>query len=119
MSAQAKRVPEAFFTASFDNFVAANVSFGGTSEFSQHDRRAATIHQAYDETAPVGVLLNELAAEFGDLLVRAQRDNGKTLVRDVVHDVNIRLEREAELKRHRAVGFDQKLTVDRGQSRGR
>lgn len=29
--------------------------------------------------------------DFGDLLMRAQRDNGKMLVRDIVHDVNIRV----------------------------
>jgi hypothetical protein len=34
--------------------------------------------------------------DFGDLLVRTQRDNGKMLVRDIVHEVNIRLEREGK-----------------------
>jgi len=32
--------------------------------------------------------------DFGDLLVRAQRDNGKVLVREVVRGVNVRLEQE-------------------------
>lgn len=41
--------------------------------------------------------------DFGALLVRAQRDNGKALMRDVVQDVNVRLEHEEEQKRRRGV----------------
>jgi ATP-dependent exoDNAse (exonuclease V) alpha subunit len=55
--------------------------------------------------------------DFGDLLSRAQRDQGKVLVRDVVRDVNIRIEREEERKRLRNLAFEQwqKPTIDRGQ----
>jgi hypothetical protein len=55
--------------------------------------------------------------DFGDLLVRAQRDQGKLLVRDVARDVNIRIEREEERKRLRNLAFEQwqKPTIDRGQ----
>jgi superfamily I DNA/RNA helicase len=55
--------------------------------------------------------------DFGDLLVRAQRDQGKVLVRDVVRDVNLRIEREEERKRLRNVAFEQgqKPTIDRVQ----
>jgi hypothetical protein len=45
--------------------------------------------------------------DFGELLVRAQRDNGKVLVRDVVRDVNLRIEREEERKRLRNVALEQ------------
>ncbi len=37
--------------------------------------------------------------DFGDLLVRAQRDNGKVLVRDVVRDVSVRVQREQQRER--------------------
>jgi hypothetical protein len=57
--------------------------------------------------------------DFGNLLVRAQRDNGKMLVRDVVHDVNIRLEREEGFKRGRAVALDQDMKIGRGPGRSR
>jgi ATP-dependent exoDNAse (exonuclease V) alpha subunit len=55
--------------------------------------------------------------DFGDLLVRAQRDNGKVLVRDVVRNVNMRIEREEERKRLRSMAFEhgQKPKIDRGQ----
>jgi ATP-dependent exoDNAse (exonuclease V) beta subunit len=63
--------------------------------------------------------------DFGELLVRAQRDNGKVLVRDVVRDVNLRIEREEERKRLRNVALEQgqkpkidisqKPKIDRGQ----
>ena len=55
--------------------------------------------------------------DFGDLLVRAQRDQGKVLVRDVVRDVNIRIEREEERKRLRSLAFEEEQTpkIDRGQ----
>jgi len=61
--------------------------------------------------------------DFGDLLVRAQRDNGKVLVRDV----NLRIERQEERKRLPNVALEQgqKPKIDLGQepkidrSRGR
>jgi hypothetical protein len=55
--------------------------------------------------------------DFGDLLVRAQRDQGKVLVRDVVRGVNLRIEREEERKRLRNLAFEQdhKPTISRGQ----
>jgi ATP-dependent exoDNAse (exonuclease V) alpha subunit len=55
--------------------------------------------------------------DFGELLVRAQRDQGKVLVRDVVRDVNLRIEREEERKRLRNVAFEygQEPKIDRGQ----
>ncbi len=49
--------------------------------------------------------------DFGDLLVRAQRDNGKMLVRDII---SARLERNEERKRQRVAEQE----VDRGHSRG-
>jgi hypothetical protein len=54
--------------------------------------------------------------DFGDLLVRAQRDQGKALVRDVVRNVNLRIEREEERKRLRNLAYEQgqKPKIDRG-----
>jgi hypothetical protein len=69
--------------------------------------------------------------DFGELLVRAQRDNGKVLVRDVLRDVGFRkeieLERTQEEKRLRAVALElereQKIdrgpNIDRGHGRSR
>jgi hypothetical protein len=69
--------------------------------------------------------------DFGELLVRAQRDNGKVLVRDVLRDVGFRkeieLERAQEEKRLRAAALElqreQKLdrgsNIDRGRGRSR
>ncbi len=54
--------------------------------------------------------------DFGDLLVRAQRDNGKVLVRDVLHDVNVR--REREKAQERAVGPERERSRDRGWGYG-
>jgi len=56
--------------------------------------------------------------DFGDLLFRAQRDNGKVLVREAVHDVNVRLELE-EQKRQRIVALEQEHKIDHGRIRGR
>ena len=58
--------------------------------------------------------------DFGDLLVRAQRDNGKGLVLDVVRDVNVRLEREEERKRQRAFALtlEPEQKIERGYDRG-
>jgi type IV secretory pathway VirB9-like protein len=55
--------------------------------------------------------------DFGELLVRAQRDPGKVLVRDVVRNVSMRIEREEKRKRLRNLAFErgQKLSIDRGQ----
>ncbi len=60
--------------------------------------------------------------DFGDLLMRAQRDQGKVLVRDVERNVNMRIEREEEpqreeRKRLRSLAFEQrqKPEIDRGQ----
>jgi hypothetical protein len=63
--------------------------------------------------------------DVGDLLVRAQRDNGKMLVLDVVRNVNMRVEREEERKRLRSVALEQgqnpkmdlgqELKIDRAQ----
>jgi ATP-dependent exoDNAse (exonuclease V) alpha subunit len=55
--------------------------------------------------------------DFGELLVGAQRDNGKMMVRDVVRAVNMRIEREEERKRQRNLAFEQgqKPKIDRGQ----
>jgi superfamily I DNA/RNA helicase len=69
--------------------------------------------------------------DFGDLLVRAQRDNGKVLVRDVERVANLRIEREEERKRLRSLAFEQEQEktpkidlgqehkIDRGHGRGR
>jgi len=59
--------------------------------------------------------------DFGDLLVRAQRDNGKMLVLDIVRDVNLRAEREKEQQRLRAfsIASEPELKIERGQERGR
>jgi hypothetical protein len=63
--------------------------------------------------------------DFGELLVRAQRDQGKLLVRDVERVVSVRVEREQqrerEQKRLRSVAIEQEPKIDRGhdQSRGR
>jgi hypothetical protein len=69
--------------------------------------------------------------DFGELLVRAQRDNGKVLVRDVLRDVGFRkeieLERTQEEKRLRAPALElqreQKIdrgpNIDRGHGRSR
>jgi ATP-dependent exoDNAse (exonuclease V) beta subunit len=71
--------------------------------------------------------------DFGDLLVRAQRDQGKMLVRDVERVVNVRVAREQardqerqwqrELQREPAPVIEQrqegqKIDRDRGNSRG-
>jgi ATP-dependent exoDNAse (exonuclease V) alpha subunit len=62
--------------------------------------------------------------DFGDLLVRAQRDSGKVLVRDVERDVRMRtarnLEQEQERKRHRAIALEMEGSepkIDRGHGR--
>jgi hypothetical protein len=69
--------------------------------------------------------------DFGELLVRVQRDNGKVLVRDVLRDVGFRkeieLERAQEEKRLRAATLElereQKIdrgpNIDRGHGRSR
>lgn len=65
--------------------------------------------------------------DFGELLVRAQRDQGKMLVRDVERNVSVRVEREQqrerEQKRLRSVAIEQEQEskIDRGhdQNRGR
>ena len=44
--------------------------------------------------------------DFGDLLMRAQRDGGKVLVRDVERNVNLRIEREEKRKRLRNVALE-------------
>ena len=55
--------------------------------------------------------------DFGDLLMRAQRDSGKVLLRDVERNVNLRIEREEKRKRLRNVALQQgkKPKIDRGQ----
>ncbi len=55
--------------------------------------------------------------DFGDLLARAQRANGRVLVRDLELVVNLRIEREDERKRLRnfALEHGQKPTIDRSQ----
>jgi type IV secretory pathway VirB9-like protein len=55
--------------------------------------------------------------DFGDLLMRAQRDQGKVLVRDVERNANMRIEREEERKRLRNLALEQGQTpkIDRGQ----
>jgi ATP-dependent exoDNAse (exonuclease V) alpha subunit len=67
--------------------------------------------------------------DFGELLARAQRDNGKVLVRDVVRNVDMRIERK-ERKRLRSLAFEheqektrkvdlrQEPKIDRGFGRG-
>jgi len=55
-------------------------------------------------------------SDFGELLVRAQRDNGKVLVREVVRDVNVRLEREQN--QQRAARLEPEQKIDHGRSRG-
>jgi hypothetical protein len=45
-------------------------------------------------------------ADFGDLLVRAQRDNGKLLVRDVERDVRVRVARENEREQEHPLLYD-------------
>ncbi len=59
-------------------------------------------------------------SDFGELLVRAQRDNGKVLVRDAVRDVNVRLERGEEHKRRHAVALslEHEHKIDRGWGLG-
>jgi len=61
--------------------------------------------------------------DFGDLLVRTQRDNVKVCVREVMRDVNFRIEREEEQKRRRAVTAtleqEKEQKIDHGWSRGR
>lgn len=60
--------------------------------------------------------------DFGELLVRAQRDNGKVLVRDVLRDVGFRkeieLERTQEEKRLRASALElqREQKIDRGRN---
>ncbi len=58
--------------------------------------------------------------DFGEMLARAQRDQGKALVRDVVRNVNLRTEREEERKRLRNLAFEQgqKPKIGRGPGRG-
>ncbi len=56
---------------------------------------------------------NDDVRDFGDLLVQAQRDNGKILVRDII---SAQLERDEQRKRQRAVEPEQR--IDRGHSRG-
>jgi len=53
--------------------------------------------------------------------VRAQRDNGKMLVLDIVRDVNLRAERETEQQRLRAFSLasEPEQKIERGQERGR
>ncbi len=54
--------------------------------------------------------------DFGQLLVREQRDNGKALVRDVVRNVNLQIEPEEERKRLRNVDLEQgHQLIDRDQ----
>ncbi len=64
-----------------------------------------------------GTIKSPIPRAFGDLLVRAQRDNGKVLVRDVVRNVNLRIEREEERKRLRSLPFQQgqEPEIQRGQ----
>ena len=65
--------------------------------------------------------------DFGELLVRAQRDNGKVLVRDVGFRKEIELERGQEEKRFRAAApefqpeqkIDPGPKIDRGHGRSR
>jgi ATP-dependent exoDNAse (exonuclease V) beta subunit len=64
--------------------------------------------------------------DFGDLLVRAQRDQGKVLVRDVERDIRVRVareeKREREQQRLHAPVIEQrqaKIERDRDQTRGR
>ncbi len=54
--------------------------------------------------------------DFGDLLVRAQRDKGKMLVRDTI---SARLERDEQRKRQRAVEQEQRIDGGYRRSGGR
>jgi len=54
--------------------------------------------------------------DFGELLVRAQRDNGKALVRDVQRDVG--LQRELKQQRAQEVRRERGFEIDRGWGRG-
>jgi len=61
-------------------------------------------------------------SDFGELLVRAQRDNGKALVRDVQRDVGIRREVEREEKTLRptpSVELAREHRIGHGRGRGR
>ncbi len=59
--------------------------------------------------------------DFGELLVRAQRDTGKVLVRDVQRDVTVRHELELEQKRAREMKIERQRgpEIDRGRGFGR
>ncbi len=63
--------------------------------------------------------------DFGELLVRAQRDKGKVLVRDVERNVSIRVEQQQERERNqkqlRSVAIEQehKPKIDRERDRSR
>ncbi len=61
-------------------------------------------------------------SDFGDLLVRAQRDNGKALVRDVQRDAGIRREVEREEEKQRrtvAIELAREHKIGRGRGRSR
>jgi len=51
--------------------------------------------------------------DFGDLLARAQRDNGKVLVRDVARDVTLRLAHERQ--RAQEIGRKRGPEIDLGR----
>lgn len=60
--------------------------------------------------------------DFGELLVRAQRDNGNVLVRDVVRDVGLRREVEREEEKQRranAIKLAREHKIDRGWGHSR
>jgi len=63
--------------------------------------------------------------DFGDLLVRAQRDSGKILVLDVERNVSVRVEREQQREREQkrlrsvAIEHEHEPKLDRGRDRGR
>jgi len=55
--------------------------------------------------------------DFGELLVRAQRENGKVLVRDVQRDVGLRHEVE-KLRRTTSIELAREHKIGYGRGRG-